>query len=236
MIKKQFTSFLIATDISKLIARKILGDTLAPEEEAALQAWLSDEPFVHICGKRYVDRVEDVTKVTVYSNQPEVELFANGKSLGKQTSDVHFFYFEVPNAGETKLYAKAGACEDESMIRKVDTFNEAYRMKEKGAVLNWFDITAPEGYLSLNDKIQDIVKTEQGAMFVNGLFKEIMGKMSGENKEKAESAAKDGGAGLMSMMGSFTLIRLLNMIGIMGGAMTKEDMLALNAQLNKIKK
>ena len=109
-------------------------------------------------------------------------------------------------------------------------------MKEKGAVLNWFDITAPEGYLSLNDKIQDIVKTEQGAMFVNGLFKEIMGKMSGENKEKAESAAKDGGAGLMSMMGSFTLIRLLNMIGIMGGAMTKEDMLALNAQLNKIKK
>lgn len=31
------------TDISKLIARKILDDTLAPEEEAALQAWLSDE-------------------------------------------------------------------------------------------------------------------------------------------------------------------------------------------------
>lgn len=31
------------TDISKLIARKILGNTLAPEEEAALQAWLSDE-------------------------------------------------------------------------------------------------------------------------------------------------------------------------------------------------
>lgn len=31
------------TDISKLIARKILGDTLGPEEEAALQAWLSDE-------------------------------------------------------------------------------------------------------------------------------------------------------------------------------------------------
>ena len=30
------------TDISKLIARKILDDTLAPEEEAALQAWLSD--------------------------------------------------------------------------------------------------------------------------------------------------------------------------------------------------
>ncbi|MBR6634503.1 MAG: glycoside hydrolase family 2 protein, partial [Clostridia bacterium] len=27
----------------------------------AYKAWLSDEKFVHICGKRYVDRVEDVT-------------------------------------------------------------------------------------------------------------------------------------------------------------------------------
>ena len=29
----------------------------------AYKAWLSDEPFVHLCGKRYVDRVEDTTKV-----------------------------------------------------------------------------------------------------------------------------------------------------------------------------
>ncbi len=94
----------------------------------AYKAWLSDEPFVHICGKRYVDRVEDVTRVTVYSNQPEVELFVNGKSLGVQTSDVHFFYFNVPNAeGETVLEAVAGACRDRSLIRKVETFNEAYR-------------------------------------------------------------------------------------------------------------
>ena len=50
----------------------------------AYKAWLSDEPFVHICGKRYVDRVENVTKVTVYSNQKTVELFANGESLGKK--------------------------------------------------------------------------------------------------------------------------------------------------------
>lgn len=202
----------------------------------AYKAWLSDEPFVHICGKRYVDRVEDVTKVTVYSNQPEVELFVNGTSLGVQKSDVHFFYFDVPNSGESRLYAKAGNCEDESVIRKVDTFNEAYRMKEKGAVLNWFDITAPEGYFSLNDKIQDIVKSEQGAMFIKGLFAKIMQKMGGENKEKAQAAAQDGGAGLMAMMGSFTMIRLLNLMGAAGGAMTKEEMLALNAQLNQIKK
>ncbi len=66
----------------------------------AYKAWLSDEPFVHICGKRYIDRVEDVTKVTVYSNLPEVELFANGNSLGVKTADDHFFRFDVPNVGE----------------------------------------------------------------------------------------------------------------------------------------
>ena len=117
----------------------------------AYKAWLSDEPFVHICGKRYVDRVEETTKVTVYSNQPEVELFANGVSLGKQSSPEHFFYFEVPNNGETNLEAIAGDCKDNSFIRKVEVFNEDYRLKEKGAILNWFDIDAPEGYYSLNN-------------------------------------------------------------------------------------
>ena len=104
-----------------------------------------------------MDRVEDVTRVTVYSNQPEVELFVNGESLGKQTSDVHFFYFDVPNAGESQLTAKAGDCTDESVIRKVDTFNEDYIMKETGDVINWFEIDMPEGYFSINDKLSDIM-------------------------------------------------------------------------------
>ena len=47
----------------------------------AYKAWLSDEPFVHICGKRYVDRVEDVTKVTVYSNQPRWSSLSTARAL-----------------------------------------------------------------------------------------------------------------------------------------------------------
>ena len=97
----------------------------------AYKAWLSKDPFVHICGKRYVDRAEDVTKVTVYSNQPEVELFANGVSLGKQSSDVHFFYFDVPNVEDTTtLKAVATGCEDESIIKKVDVPNPEYIFKK----------------------------------------------------------------------------------------------------------
>ena len=73
----------------------------------AYKAWLSDDPFVHLCGKRYVDRVEEVTKVTVYSNLPEVELFVNGESIGKKQAPDHFFYFDVKNQGESTIVAVA---------------------------------------------------------------------------------------------------------------------------------
>ena len=133
----------------------------------AYQAWLSDKPMVHICGKRYVDRVEDVTKVTVYSNQPEVELFANGESVGKQQKGKYpFFYFEVKNADETKLTVRAGELTDESVIKKVDTFNEDYRLKEEGDVINWFEITTPTGYFSVNDTLGDIMSTFRGKIFL----------------------------------------------------------------------
>ena len=196
----------------------------------AYKAWLSDEPFVHICGKRYVDRVEDATKVTVYSNLPEVELFVNGKSLGKQTSDVHFFYFDVPNSGETKLTAVAGDCKDESVIRKVDTFNEDYRLKEKGAILNWFDITAPDGYFSLNDKVSDILACPAGAQLFAGMMAQMQSAAGGM------AAGFEMNEGMMQMMGGFTVIRLTNLLGTAGIQVTKEQLLGLNAALNQIKK
>ena len=196
----------------------------------AYKAWLSDVPFVHICGKRYIDRVEDTTKVTVYSNFPEVELFANGKSLGKQTSDVHFFYFQVPNRGETRLEAVAEKCRDESVIRKVDTFNEDYRLKEKGAVLNWFDITAPEGFFSLNDKLQDILACPAGEK----LFGEIITQM--KNAAGGMAAGFEMNENMMQMMGGFTVIRLIGLLASAGVKATKEQLLDVNAVLNKIKK
>lgn len=194
----------------------------------AYKAWLSDEPFVHICGKRYVDRVEETTKVTVYSNQPEVELFANGVSLGKQTCPEHFFYFEVPNTGETTLVAVAGDCKDESFIRKVEVFNEEYRLKEKGAILNWFDVTAPEGYYSLNSKIEDIFKSEEGATVFKEVMVSAMGSMMGGNSEKFDMAP------MMKMLGSFTILRLTSLLGATNVTLTKEQLLDMNEKLNAI--
>ena len=200
----------------------------------AYKAWLSDEPFVHICGKRYVDRVENVTKVTVYSNLPEVELFAGGVSLGKKAAADHFFYFDVPNEGVTTLTAVAGDCRDESRIRKVDAFNEAYRLREKGAILNWFDITAPEGYFSLNDKLSDIMANPQGMQLFGGIMQQMV--KSGGKKSMMAGFDLANSPGLMQMMGGFTVIRMIGLMGAAGVSMTKEQLLSLNAALNRIPK
>ncbi len=200
----------------------------------AYKAWLNPEPMVHICGKRYIDRVEDVTKVTVYSNQPAVELFANGVSLGVQENNgLPFFYYEVPNAGITHLVAKAGELTDESVINKVEVFNEAYRLREKSAILNWFEITMPEGYLSINSTFKEIMGTLQGKMLVMGLFGKVMSQMGGGDKKGGMDMSAMGG--MMDMLGGFTFIRLAGMLGTMNVNFTKEELLDINAKLNKIK-
>ena len=205
----------------------------------AYKAWLvspEDDPFVHVCSKRYVDRVEDVTKVTVYSNLPEVELFVNGESVGKKTSSEHFFYFDVKNEGETTIVAKAGDCMDEAKIRKVDSFNEEYRLVEQGVILNWFDVEEKPGRLSLNSKMGDVISTFRGKL----IFVKLMGKMlGGKGKKKGEKKAKPMGFeindDMIAMMNGFTVLRLLTMAGgMMNAKFTKEDFLKLNKKLNKI--
>lgn len=196
----------------------------------AYKAWLSDDPFVHICGKRYVDRVESVTKITVYTNQPSVELFANGESLGKKEAEDHFYYYEVPNIGETILVAVAGNCKDESKIRKVDKFNEKYRLKEKGAILNWFDISEPEGFFSLNDRIDAIMQNPKSM----AVFEEFVEKMLIEKDGSGQAFRMD--EKTLKMTGSFSVIRFISMKGNMSKNITREKLLEFNSKLNKISK
>ena len=197
----------------------------------AYKAWLSKEEFVHICGKRYVDRVESVTRVTVYSNLPKVELIVNGKSLETKESTTHFFHFDVPNEGESEIMAIAGAHTDTARIRKVPHFNEAYRLKEKGAVLNWFDVQQPEGFYSLNDKISDLLANPASAGLIAGFLKELA---SGSEESMMGDALKN--EKMLEMMGGFTVIRLSGLMGAAGVHVTKEQLLSLNRELNRISK
>lgn len=197
----------------------------------AYKAWLSDEPFVHLCGKRYVKRMENPTRVTIYSNCPEVELVVNGVSIGKQKSEDHFFYFQVPNEGISHLVAIAGTCKDHSVIEKTDTFYEPYRLKEKGAVLNWFDITAPEGFYSLNDKLEEIMKSEEGRNYLEKVFTLIS-----DNKAEGMAAGFQNRDKMMEMLRGFTLIRMFNLMSGVGAKFSKDELLTINQRLNQIPK
>ena len=217
----------------------------------AYQAWLSDKPMLHICAKRYVDRVEDVTKITVYSNQPEVELFVDGVSAGKQSKGKYpFFYFEVKNEGESVITAKAGELTDQSKINKVESFNESYRMKEEGAVINWFEINTPVGYYSVNDTLGDIISTPRGKLAAVRLGKIVLSALKGGNDSKSDKNKKKrdkkGGAEVMGFSMSIGTLKtalalgkgftVKRMVSMLGGKFSKEQILKMNAILNKVKK
>lgn len=206
----------------------------------AYKAWLSSEPVLHICSKRYVDRVEDATRVTIYSNQDRVELFANGESVGVQEKGKYpFFYFEVSNAGETELTAVAGELTDTAKINKVDSPNPAYIMQEEGAVINWFEIDMPAGYLSINDTIGDIMSTFRGKLVLVGMLpmlKRALFDNKPKDKKKGDGLSIAGfkpNKTMIDMAKGFALRRGLAM---MGGKFSKEELLEINKKLNKIKK
>ena len=198
----------------------------------AYKAWLSEEKFIHIASKRYVDRTEDITNVTVYSNLPEITLFLNGEKYETKTAEDHFFKFQVPNKGRTIIEAVYGDYRDKSEINKVDVFNESYRLKEKGAVLNWFDITEREGYCSLNSKISDILGTMRGKLILCLL---LMKKTKGMKKKGEGNKSSMVNKDTMAMIGSFTILRITSMVSMLGIEFTKEELLNLNKKLNRIK-
>ena len=198
----------------------------------AYKAWLSEEKFIHIASKRYVDRTEDITNVTVYSNLPEITLFLNGEKFETKTAEDHFFKFQVPNKGRTIIEAVYGDYRDKSEINKVDVFNESYRLKEKGAVLNWFDITEREGYCSLNSKISDILGTTRGKIILCLL---LMKKTKGMKKKGEGNKSSMVNKDTMAMIGSFTILRITSMVSMLGIEFTKEELLNLNKKLNRIK-
>ena len=101
------------------------------------KAWWSDEAFVHICSKRFVDRTESEIEVKVYSNQKNVALYVNGQKLAEQSGE-HIFKFRVPLTGKVEIKAVAGECIDTATFQKVDTPNPSYKLvKTKSKSANW---------------------------------------------------------------------------------------------------
>lgn len=104
------------------------------------KAYWSEEPFIHLCGSRYTDRVEEETEVTVYSNQNTVTLYVNGTEAATQTGN-KVFRFKVPLGAVgtiTTVGAVGGSCNDDITLVRTDRVNPDYILqKKKSTSANW---------------------------------------------------------------------------------------------------
>lgn len=190
------------------------------------KAYLSKEPFVHLCGRRYVDRPEEVTEVKVYSNQPEVTLLVDGREFATQTGD-KIFRFQVPITGTHTIEARSGELSDTMTIRKVDKPNPAYSVTG-GEVVNWFDrpdeLERP-GYYSILDSMEAIKQSPAGA----ALLARMMAKVTASYGDVAKSVTLP--AAVQRQMDKMPLQSLLKQAG---KAVTPEMAQRLNNALNQI--
>ncbi len=99
------------------------------------KAYWSDEPFVHLCGKRFINRTGNKLEIVVCSNLSEVEAFVNGKSIGKKTGK-HVFRFKVPMETVNEIEVRAGELSDRGTVLKVDVPDPNYILK-KTNTKNW---------------------------------------------------------------------------------------------------
>ncbi|MCD7746162.1 MAG: glycoside hydrolase family 2 protein [Lachnospiraceae bacterium] len=132
------------------------------------QAYWTTKPMVHICGRRYAQRAGETTEIRVYSNQPTVALYLNGKLLEEKSAQKVFVFEAALTEGFNTVLAVAGDVKDSITLEKVEKEPSIYVLPEVNerneGVANWFqmagdlDLTAPmefpEGFAkSVNAKL-----------------------------------------------------------------------------------
>ena len=157
------------------------------------KAYWSKEPFVHICGSRYVDRAEDVTEIKVYSNLPEVSLYKDGHLVETQKGD-KVFVFKAPITGKHTFEARADGHCSVILVNRVAEPNPDYSMPNRQIVNNWFDGDIDESCWSIKDNM--------AAAMADATVGPILNKMNEKNvaaRGDVAAAVKDNPA-LVAMM------------------------------------
>lgn len=196
------------------------------------KAYLSKEPFVHICGRRYTDRPEAETEIKVYSNQREISLLVDGKPFETLTGD-KIFKFTVPITGEHRIEAISGDLFDKITIRKVDKPNPDYS-KPGTVVTNWFDREdeiVKKGFFSIKDSMGTVKANPEAASVLNTLMAPLQAKAAAAYGEVAKNIQVP--PQMLAMMDKMSVEATLKQ---MGGLVTPEFVHRLNAALNKVRK
>lgn len=190
-------------------------------------AWNKEEPFVHICGRRYVDRTEQETEVRVYSNQHQVTLMVDGQKVDELEGET-VFVFKLPISGRHTVKAVADSCQDEITVCKVDRPNKAYCLGKTGSVSNWFDEAEfKSDHYSIRDSFGVLMAHPQAGKLVGDLMRKIVESRG----DVAKTAHKN--PNLQKMLAGMSFQALLKQAGDSVSEATCKE---LNAALQKIPK
>ena len=147
------------------------------------KAWYSDDPFVHIDGRRYFARPSATTTIRVHSNLDQVALFVDGEPFDVQIGEHTFIFENVPISKEGTVITARGCYldlveDDEEFeseefvdtitLTQVDEMPEAFTFegfKETQDAINWFHsvsevagtLETKPGFFSVHDSLETII-------------------------------------------------------------------------------
>ncbi|WP_026671059.1 glycoside hydrolase family 2 protein [Butyrivibrio sp. AE3006] len=146
------------------------------------KAWWSDEPFVHLCGRRYHDRIEENTEIKVYSNLNKVTLYVDDREVETKEGK-HIFKFMVPISAVHRIKAVAEEQSDEMEIVKVSEPNPSYFISAD-KVRNWFDekdeeVSNDSEYLSLSSTMAEVNAVPEGKAILDNMMAAMNSRTAG---------------------------------------------------------
>ena len=201
------------------------------------KALWSREPFVHLCGKRFVNRAGETTRVRVYTNQERVTLYDGTRIVARKerqdAAQPGVFLFDVPLHAEMYLSVVADSggqtVRDEMTLRQVPEPDPSYQFGGAGAVVNWFDkITIDPACYSIRDTLGELEQNPGTKTIVDRMMQRAVASRGDVAKSTAGNRA------LQQMMAGMTLESLLKKAG--SNVISPEMMQTINEALQKVKK
>ena len=147
----------------------------------------SEEKFLHICSKRFVNRAKESIEIKVYTNLSDAVLYVDEKEFGSGTNDGNgrIVFSDVPlHEGENRIKVDAEGLTDECVFVRVDSEDENYRLPGNNAgqaVKNWFlseDDVVREGYFSIKDTANDILENPDARAVLEKYLPELVKLMT----------------------------------------------------------
>lgn len=205
------------------------------------KALWSKEPFVYLCGERFDKHALDKINIKVYSNQNQVDLWVNGVHIDSLCGKTVFEFTDISlcETFNEILVKTPDGFMDSRIFEKVEAVPETYVLKEtkniSEAVTQWFagiqaeqsdvvknkELVIREGYLSVNDSLEEVYQYPEGF----SVIQELVAKPLAINNP--------GMAARMDKGGAMSFASIWNHIGKL---LPDEVIYMVNERLTQIKK